>query len=197
VAKGFLAQPFRQSVDLNLGSCYDAEAFCRWEQTTQSSSLPIVNWRIRSTFYSARDNHFRRGQSGVQKRGKQLTTHVAFESCALESAEYPANTLAKLVSLRVASGKRHSHFLERDDPARPKMAAQPSQSCGRIGNIHQNEPANHSIELPFRIERGDFGQIEAHPVLSGCDSAAVCRGDGLCRAFDTQDRSGRANSLGC
>ena len=58
VAKGFLVQPFRQSVDLNLGSCYDAEAFCRWEQTTQSSSQPIVNWRIRS-YIAARTERIR------------------------------------------------------------------------------------------------------------------------------------------
>jgi hypothetical protein len=57
-----------------------------------------------STLYSARHNHLGGGLSGVAERSKQLTAHIDFESCALESVDDPANALAKLLSLRIAPG---------------------------------------------------------------------------------------------
>ncbi|MGA8659701.1 MAG: hypothetical protein WB586_26570 [Chthoniobacterales bacterium] len=119
---------------------------------------------MRSTLYPARHNHLRGGQPGVDEGGEQPAAHVDFEACPLESVNDPADAFAKLRSLRFATGQRHSHFLHGDDPARIKISAQPSQSYGRIGYVHQNEPADYRVELLVQIERIELSDVKAHPI---------------------------------
>jgi hypothetical protein len=73
------------------------------------------------------------------------------------------------------------------------MLTQPPQRGRRVGLIHEDEPADHGIELLLRGERIDLNSLEPHESLS-CGGGALTRNiDRLGRPVDAEHRPGRAD----
>ncbi len=184
------AQSLGERIDLHFGGGRDADGLGHRQQAAQGSGNIVVDRRVGPAAGKAGGIHLRRRQPCAGEDHGQPATHVDLETRPLDRLDDPAAAFAEQRRLWKTAGERHRHFLEGDDAARPQIAGKPAQGCGRIGQIHQDEPADHRIEGLVGRECIKLTDSETCPVtLAGFGGAPLGNVYSLCRAIDAEHSS--------